>query len=70
MNSNVVMGILRAIVPGLVGYLVGKGYIPADQGGEVAAAIITLGAAGWSVVTNLENKPAAPAAPATPEVKK
>ena len=57
MSLNVWMGILRAIVPGIVGFLVGKGYIPADQGGEIAAAIITLGAAGWSVVSNLEPKP-------------
>lgn len=62
MNSNIVMGILRAIVPGLVGYLVGKGLIPAGQAADVGAAIITLGAAGWSVASNLETKPATPPA--------
>lgn len=60
MNANVVMGILRAVVPGLVGYLVGKGYIPAGEAADLTAAIITIGAAGWSVATNLEAKPATP----------
>lgn len=65
MNSNVVMGILRAVVPGLVGYLVGAGYIPSGDAANLTAAIITIGAAGWSVVTNLETKPAAPTPPVT-----
>lgn len=62
MNQNVVMGILRAIVPGLVGYLVGKGIVPAGQAADLGAAIITLGAAAWSVASNLEAKPATPVA--------
>ena len=62
MNQNVVMGILRAIVPGLVGYLGGKGLIPAGEASDVIAAVVTLGAAGWSVATNLETKPATPVA--------
>ena len=65
MNQNIVMGMLRAIVPGLVGYLVGKGLIPAGQAADVGAAIITLGAAAWSVASNIETKPAA-----TPPVAK
>ena len=65
MNSNVVMGILRAVVPGLVGYLVGAGYIPAGDAANLTAAFITIGAAGWSVVTNLETKPALPTPPVT-----
>ena len=65
MNSNVVMGILRAVVPGLVGYLVGAGYIPSGDAANLTAAIITIGAAGWSVVTNLETKPALPTPPVT-----
>ena len=65
MNSNVVMGILRAVVPGLVGSLVGAGYIPAGDAANLTAAIITIGAAGWSVVTNLETKPALPTPPVT-----
>ena len=56
MNYNVFMGVLRAMVPGVVGYLVGKGYIGSDQAGTLIAAIVTLASAGWSIVTNIEGK--------------
>src|ERR1039458_8898571 len=54
MNSNVVMGILRALVPGLVAYAAGRGWISAGEAGEISAAIITLGAAAWSATTNTD----------------
>ena len=54
MNSNVVMGILRALVPGLVAYAAGRGWISASSAGEIGAAIITLGAAAWSASTNTD----------------
>ena len=54
MNSNVVMGILRALVPGLVAYAAGQGWISAGEAGEISAAIITLGAAAWSATTNTD----------------
>ena len=54
MNQNVVMGILRALVPGLVAYAAGRGWISAGEAGEISAAIITLGAAGWSAMTNTD----------------
>jgi len=59
------MGILRAVAPAIIAYLVGKGYVSADQGGTIAAAIITLGSAVWSVATNIE----AQAKPPVPPVK-
>ena len=55
MNQNVVMGILRALVPGLVAYAAGRGWISASSAGEIGAAIITLGAAAWSASTNTES---------------
>ena len=54
MNSNVVMGILRALVPGLVAYAAGRGWISTGEAGEISAAIITLGAAAWSASTNTD----------------
>ena len=54
MNSNVVMGILRALVPGLVAYAAGRGWISAGEAGEISAAIITLGMAAWSASTNTD----------------
>ncbi len=52
MNSDQVTGILRALVPAFIAYAVGRGWVSASSAGEVGAAIITLGAAGWSVYTN------------------
>lgn len=52
MDWNVINGVLRAVVPGLLGYLVGKGLISQSDVGEITAAIVTLAAAGWSVYTN------------------
>ena len=57
MNQNQVMGIARAVVPALVAYLVGKGYISASAAGDLGAAIITVLAATWSVASNVEAKP-------------
>ncbi len=56
MNYNVFMGVLRAMVPGVVGYLAGKWYIAQDQVATLGAAVITLAAAGWSIVTNYQGK--------------
>ena len=69
MNYDQLTGVVRAIVPALVAYVVGKGWIPAGAASDVAAAIMAVLAAVWSVKNN---------APATviatvanmPEVKK
>ena len=42
-------GALRAFVPALVAYLVGRGYIPASVASEAGALILAAGAVGWSV---------------------
>ena len=69
MNSNVVMGILRALVPGLVAYAAGRGWISESSAGEIGAAIITLGAAAWSASTNTQAAAIVTAA-AIPDVTK
>lgn len=48
-QSDKVFGVARAIVPTIVAYLVGRGYIPGGAAAEVSTAILALGAAGWSV---------------------
>jgi len=69
MNSDQVLGALRALVPTIVAYAVGKGWIPAASAADVGAAIIALGAAGWSVYAHTNtNKIAAVAA--LPDVQK
>jgi len=48
-NKDQLLGILRAVIPALMAYLVGRGWISESSAGEVGAAIITLAAAGWSI---------------------
>lgn len=54
MNPNVINGALRAIIPAVLAYAVGKGWISQDQVGDLVAAISTLIAVAWSAVTNWE----------------
>jgi len=58
MKQNQFMGILRAVLPAIVAYAVGKGWLTDSQAADVGAAVLTLAAAGWSVYTNIE-KPTA-----------
>ena len=44
-----IKGTLRALVPAVVAYLVGRGYIPANLATEAGALILAAGAVGWSV---------------------
>lgn len=52
MNQDQMTGILRAIVPAAVAYAVARGWISTSSAADVGAAVLTLGAAGWSVYTN------------------
>lgn len=52
MDSNTINGILRAIVPAMVAWLVGKGYIANDTAGDITASIVAIGSAIWSVISN------------------
>lgn len=49
MSGQQVAGIVRAVVSGLGGYLVGKGLVDADTVVSVAGAASTVAMALWSV---------------------
>ena len=49
-------GILRAIVPALVSFVAGKGWLPADTATDIGAGFITILAAVWSWQTNRPGK--------------
>jgi hypothetical protein len=51
-DMNVISGILRAIVPAIIAYAVGKGWLSQSSAADVTAAIIALASAGWSVKSN------------------
>ena len=52
MNLNMFGGIVRAIVPPVLSFLIGKGVIPAGDYSAVLTAALSLGTAIWSVHTN------------------
>lgn len=56
MNADQLTGIIRAVVPALLAYLVGKGYITQSSVGDITAAIVAIGAAGWSIHNNQSGK--------------
>jgi hypothetical protein len=56
MNQDQLAGMARAIVPSLVAYMVGKGWIPAGAAADVGAAVLAALAAGWSIYTNSKSQ--------------
>ena len=55
MNQNQITGLARALVPALIAYVVGKGWLSQSSAADVSAAIIALLAAGWSVQTHTDS---------------
>ncbi len=56
MNNDQLGGIVRAVVPPLVTYLVAKGIIPVGSADSIIAAVAAVAAAGWSWVNNTTGK--------------
>ena len=56
MSGQQVAGIVRAVVSGLGGYLVGKGLVDADTVVSVAGAASTVAMALWSVYSKRQPK--------------
>lgn len=56
MNYDQLTGLLRVVVPTLVAYAVGKGWIPESSAADIGAALIAIGAAVWSYFNNKTGK--------------
>ena len=56
LNTDQITGIIRAILPAILAYAVGKGWITTSQVGDITAAVVTLAAAAWSVQNNKTGK--------------
>jgi ABC-type polysaccharide/polyol phosphate export permease len=52
MNQDQVTGIIRAVVPALLAYVVGKGWISESSVADITTAAIAVAAAIWSVFNN------------------
>jgi hypothetical protein len=56
MNSDMIGGIIRAIVPASIAYLIGKGTLPAGDYSAVVTGLVALVTAVWSVRSNVTGK--------------
>lgn len=56
MNYDQYTGIIRAVVPALISWLVAKGYFTETVGADVGAALVAIAAAVWSVLNNKTGK--------------
>lgn len=56
MDMNSINGILRAVVPAVLAYAVGKGWIGASAVADITSAVVAVAAALWSIFSN--KKPA------------
>lgn len=52
MDSNIINGVIRAVAPAVIAYLVGKGTIPAADYGPLLAGVTAVVAAVWSIWSN------------------
>jgi hypothetical protein len=56
MDWNVIAGVLRAVLPAAFAYAVGAGWLPVGDYSAITAGIVGLGAAVWSVKSNVPAK--------------
>lgn len=49
MNSDMLQGIIRAVLAAIGGILVGKGYLSADVLNDIIGALVVLATAAWSI---------------------
>lgn len=56
MNGDQFTGVVRAVLPALLAYAVGKGWISTSSVADVTAAIVAVAAAVWSIWSNRSGK--------------
>ncbi len=56
MNADMLGGIIRAIFPPVIAFLIGKGTLPAGDYGAIVTALVALATGVWSVRTNQTGK--------------
>jgi hypothetical protein len=69
MNQDQFLGILRAILPAGLAYVVGRGWVPAGAAADVGAGVIAVASAAWSYASHTDGAKLA-AVTALPDVRK
>lgn len=52
MDLNSINGVVRALVPAILAYAVGKGWIAETSVADLTAGVVAVVAAVWSVISN------------------
>jgi hypothetical protein len=68
-NLDQITGLARIVIPVVVSYAVGKGWVSASGAGDVTAAILTIGASFWTIAAHTNSAKIA-AVEALPSVTK
>lgn len=69
MNQDQFLGIIRAILPAGLAYVVGRGWVPAGAAADVGAGVIAIASAAWSYTAHTDGAKLA-AVTALPDVRK
>ena len=69
MNQDQFLGIIRAILPAGIAYIVGKGWVSSGAATDLGAAIIAVTSAAWSYTAHTDGAKLA-AVTALPDVRK
>jgi hypothetical protein len=56
MNTDMIGGVIRAVVPPILAYLIGKGTLPAGDYSAVVTGLVAVITASWSIHTNKTGK--------------
>ncbi len=56
MNYDQWTGILRMLVPTVLAFASGKGWIPNEAVGDIGTAVVGIGAAVWTIMNNKSGK--------------
>jgi hypothetical protein len=56
MNTDMIGGVIRAVLPPIFAFLIGKGVLPIGDYGSVVTGFVALVTAVWSVRTNTTGK--------------
>ena len=56
MNTDMIGGVIRAVLPPVIAYMIGRGVLPAGDYGSVVTGFVALVTAVWSIRTNTTGK--------------
>ena len=56
MNTDMIGGVIRAVLPPVIAFMIGRGILPSGDYGSVVTGLVAFETAVWSVRTNTTGK--------------